>query len=130
MPSLEQHIKIGAVAGGVVGALYSTSKQFSDLKMNPALKFDIWKLVGSTLLGAGLGAIAGALPDLVEPATNPHHRQFFHSIAMIGVVGCGAAAVEKSKMDKEMRQLVYCTFVGYVSHLVADSETAMGIDLV
>ena len=27
----------------------------------------------------GFGAMCGSLPDLLEPAIHPNHRQFFHS---------------------------------------------------
>lgn len=37
--------------------------------------------------GSVLAAICTNLPDILEPATNPHHRQFFHSFAFAVVIG-------------------------------------------
>lgn len=35
----------------------------------------------ATLLGGGLGGyLGGAMPDLLEPATSGHHRDFAHSV--------------------------------------------------
>lgn len=39
------------------------------------------------LVGATLGSLSATLPDLFEPATNPHHRQFFHSVTFAAIVG-------------------------------------------
>ena len=39
---------------------------------------------------AGLAAALANLPDRLEPAIHPHHRQFFHSLAFgvtVGYVG-------------------------------------------
>lgn len=33
------------------------------------------------LTSGGFAAFATRLPDVLEPALHPHHRQFFHSIA-------------------------------------------------
>jgi len=46
------------------------------------------KLSWPELLGAGLSGVAGAfLPDIIEPATSPNHRSFFHSLTFMGVAG-------------------------------------------
>lgn len=39
-----------------------------------------------TLGGALIGYKLGTLPDLIEPATSPRHRAFFHSVAFAGAV--------------------------------------------
>ena len=45
------------------------------------------------LPNAAAGCIGGycfaTLPDVVEPATSPHHRQFFHSLLFAGILGYG-----------------------------------------
>lgn len=38
--------------------------------------------------GAGLAAFATNLPDVIEPAIHPHHRQFFHSLTFAALL-CG-----------------------------------------
>ena len=41
------------------------------------------------LVAGSLAWLAGTLPDILEPARHPNHRQFFHSLAFAGLVGHG-----------------------------------------
>lgn len=37
-----------------------------------------------------IGAFLGRLPDMIEPSLgNPNHRQFFHSVAILGLLETG-----------------------------------------
>jgi hypothetical protein len=38
------------------------------------------------LLATGVGMVVGLLPDLLEPALHPNHRQFFHSYAVTALL--------------------------------------------
>ncbi len=44
---------------------------------------------GKPVVHAALAAACGTLPDILEPAFHPNHRQFFHSIGFAGLLGCG-----------------------------------------
>lgn len=44
------------------------------------------ELTVKPIVSAAIAAAATNLPDLIEPASNPHHRQFFHSIALGSLV--------------------------------------------
>ena len=39
----------------------------------------------TALLAGGIGALCGALLDIIEAATNLHHRQFPHSVAFVAL---------------------------------------------
>ena len=41
------------------------------------------------LAAATIGTLVGKLPDQLEPALHPNHRQFFHSVLVFGLVGYG-----------------------------------------
>src|SRR5258708_34325915 len=41
------------------------------------------------LVGAAIAACATNLPDVIEPAIHPHHRQFFHGVVFAAGVGYG-----------------------------------------
>jgi membrane-bound metal-dependent hydrolase YbcI (DUF457 family) len=41
------------------------------------------ELLGFTLFGT----VGAFLPDVIEPATSPNHRSFFHSLSFAGVAG-------------------------------------------
>jgi membrane-bound metal-dependent hydrolase YbcI (DUF457 family) len=54
-----------------------------------------WELV--QVAGAGIGgAVGGIVPDMLEPATNPHHRELFHSVA------AGSIAILAGKDSRSM----------------------------
>lgn len=84
---------------------------------------------------AGVVAVfATALPDYLEPATNPHHRQFFHSAAFATAL----VALMKKLYDwvpatsghALVRDILLSIGIGYLAHLGADATTAMGLPLV
>lgn len=110
------------------------------------------------VVGAALGATCGGvLPDVLEPALSPDHRQFAHGMLPTAAVawfgkgkhreGCealyawaksapipGEAAQADSGQNDTPRWLrfVIAGFfralpVGYVSHLIADAATPRGL---
>ena len=86
------------------------------------------------MLAAGLGAFCGKLPDILEPAlNNPHHRQFFHSFAMLIAVGYGVKKVyewqPENNLDAFVRGVVLFAGAGYVSHLLLDATTPCSLPI-
>ncbi len=89
---------------------------------------------GTALMACGLGSLCGSLPDLIEPATNPHHRQFFHSVAF------GLLALEglrriyrwqpEDDLNRAVRGLTLIAGGAYLIHLAMDSTTPMSLPLV
>jgi len=86
------------------------------------------------LLGAAGGAIFGTLPDILEPALHPNHRQFFHSIAALGLVSTGLYKLYKWDPDddfyKVVRALSMVACGAYIIHLAMDSGTPKSLPLV
>lgn len=82
-------------------------------------------ILGRTVL---LGAVAGALPDILEPPTDRFHRRFFHSFATLGYTAMLLNAVgERSADDPERRAVAMSLIAAYMSHLLLDSRTPMGL---
>lgn len=81
-----------------------------------------------------LASLLGTLPDLIEPATNPNHRQFFHSIVFATAVGYGIYKAYKwqpeSQLEQIIRGLILITGGAYLAHLAMDFTTAKGLPLV
>ena len=82
----------------------------------------------------GMGAVVGKLPDLLEPSLkNPHHRQFFHSLAILGLVGYGTKKVydwePQNMVESVVRGIALFAGVGYLSHLLLDAVTSRSIPL-
>lgn len=86
------------------------------------------------ILGAMLATGSTNLPDLIEPAIHPNHRQFFHSIAFAGILGWGALKIynwePELPIDKAMRFVLLTCTAGYLIHLALDALTAKSLPLV
>jgi len=80
-----------------------------------------------------VAALASGLPDLLEPATSPHHRQFCHSAAFAALVIAGMKKLyewqPKTPGDALLRDVLLSIGFGYLAHLGADATTAMGLPL-
>ncbi|MEY8216422.1 MAG: metal-dependent hydrolase [Colwellia sp.] len=72
--------------------------------------------------------------DFLEPATNPHHRQFCHSVLTAGVVSFGLFEAMKwnanSTLEKITRGVVLIAGFSYLSHLVLDATTPRSLPLI
>jgi len=86
------------------------------------------------LLGASASALLARLPDILEPAHNPHHRQFFHSLAFASVLGYGLYRAYEWEPDAPMEELARSIALicgsAYLLHLAADFMTARSLPLI
>jgi inner membrane protein len=85
-------------------------------------------------LAAGLVAsVFTKLPDLVEPATSPNHRQFFHSFAFASLLGLGLYKLHQWQPiedgDKFWRAVGMIGLGSYLIHLACDATTAKSLPL-
>ena len=113
MPNGKTHIILGAVAG-VAAAIAFQHYSRSEEKKNEPLD---WMDVGCCAL---IGAAAGCLPDIIEPATSPNHRKFFHSFLFGAVV---LYALGRLTAQCSFRLLLYVIGAAYLTHLTADAQT-------
>ena len=92
---------------------------------------DQQKGLAHPLVGGTASALLASLPDAIEPAIHPHHRQFFHSVAFAGLVGYGLLRAYQWKPETDGQELlrVAALLVGsaYLLHLAADLFTARSI---
>lgn len=83
---------------------------------------------------AAFGYAAGTLPDILEPATSPNHRQFFHSIAVVGMLGWGLWRLWEWQPEDDAQKLLkwlgLCAGGAYLVHLVMDATTPRGLPVV
>lgn len=101
-------------AGALTGVVMACHGQCQDEDVNP-------------LLAIGASTVFSKLPDWIEPATNPHHRQFFHSVSFLVMLGYGLKKAydwkPEDKGGQMLRFLTLCAGAGYISHLVLDGVT-------
>ena len=94
---------------------------------------DQQKGLAHPLFGGIVSALLASLPDAIEPAIHPHHRQFFHSIVFAGLVGYGLHRAYHWKPETDGQNLLRgaTLLVGsaYLLHLAADSFTARSIPI-
>ena len=71
MPNCRTHTQVGAIAGVTLAGYHARDETPADLMME--------------LLGGAIGGyVGGRLPDLIEPATFPGHRDVVHSCVALG----------------------------------------------
>ena len=111
MADFKTHALVGCVAG--VGA-YLLGSWFLQRQIS---------LGGLALSGLG-GLSTGCLPDVFEPALNPNHRSFFHSLTAGGAVGyLDWRAIEFDQLSDDARLTILVLSAGYISHLILDAAT-------
>lgn len=90
--------------------------------------------VGMSLVGATLGSAMTKLPDVLEPAIHPNHRQFFHSIAFASLLGMATHKVYQWKpedpIDKAVRFVLLVGASAYFIHLLLDASTPKSLPLI
>ena len=86
------------------------------------------------VMGAVLAGGMTNLPDLIEPAVHPNHRQFFHSVAFAGILGWGTYKVfewePEHPVDKAIRFLLLIGAAGYLIHLALDACSPKSLPLI
>ena len=86
------------------------------------------------LLGAILATGFTKLPDMLEPATHPNHRQFFHSVTFAGMLGVATHKVycwkPDNPADETVRFFLLVCASAYFIHLLLDAGTPKSLPLI
>ena len=81
-----------------------------------------------------VAALAAGIPDYLEPATSPHHRQFCHSTVFGAALIAGMKKlydwVPSTPGQALLRDTLLSIGFGYLAHLGADATTAMGLPFI
>jgi membrane-bound metal-dependent hydrolase YbcI (DUF457 family) len=84
--------------------------------------------------GAALSAMLTNLPDRLEPAIHPNHRQFFHSWAFAGMLGVAAHRAyyweTDNKFDEAVRFTILVGIGAYMVHLLLDASTPKSLPII
>lgn len=117
MANRSTHAAVGALAGL---AIYGLVKQSQN---------EDWTLGGVTA-AIGCGVAVGISADVLEPALLPNHRGPFHSVALLmGIAYANKRALESTQMTLEQKMATVVASAAYVSHLILDAATPMGLPL-
>lgn len=119
MPNRNTHQLLAALAAG--GIYLANKEPNSDI-------------AGKSLLNISIATLTTNLPDLIEPVTNPHHRQFYHSFVFGSLVASAGIKLYQWQPEEDWeqfaRQLLLFGCAGYLIHLIADSFTPRGLPLI
>ncbi len=127
MPNRDIHIN-GTLSTAFPLEIFLLIKDFSIDK-----KIDL--LISLKRLGiAGSFAVIGVLlPDILEPASNPGHRKFFHSLLLAGLLITFFVMLNKKIItieNDDVRRIINYLGIGYGVHLLQDSTTKKKLPLV
>ena len=130
MANFKKHLETGAIIGTITAILLYLVRYFKEHRRNPDYRFSFWKFIQAILAGCALGALTGIVTDKIEPATNPNHRGFFHSITFWFAL---SVATYKLLFERDVdclcKELVVIGFAGYSSHLMLDMQTPKSLPL-
>ena len=131
MANFHEHQRKGAITGCLTGAGCYFFFHFKEKEKNPEKKFNVLELLGCTTLGGITGAVAGVLPDKLEPASNPNHRKFFHSAVFCFIVSwLTLKIVQKHEASLFVKVLALAGLTGCVTHFALDSKTPKSVPLI
>ena len=122
MANFKTHFLVGAATGAVANLV----KQASQKALDPGREFSWYELLAWSAAG---GAIA-SIPDLLEPATSPNHRGFFHSIAFGALAIFALKGKHLDRIDSEVKELLGLAAYSYLSHLFLDATTPKGLPII
>lgn len=119
MPCAQSHRIVAGIAVGGVIAFHESRKG-----AQTALPY----------IGGGLATLFGTLPDVLEPAHHPNHRQFFHSWAFGASLGYSGYKLykwrPKEDWQKALRFVGLIAIASYLIHMLMDSTTPKSLPLV
>ena len=82
-------------------------------------------------LGGLVAMLAASLPDVLEPATSPNHRQFCHSVVFAGGLVTGLKEIyqwtPETPLGRFVRDVLLSAGLAYLIHLGVDATTAKSI---
>jgi len=79
-------------------------------------------------------SMLASLPDFVEPAIHPNHRQFFHGVVFAAALGAGVYQTyqwgPETPMQEFLRAAIMIGGTAYLLHLAADACTRKSVPFV
>ncbi len=119
MPNGPVHVGTGGLVGAFTAAALASEQDNGD---------------GAFIGGGLVGALAGPLPDALEPALNPNHRGICHGWACAALIAYGMyQAYRWEPADEWGRFFRWLGLIGgaaYLSHLALDARTPKGLPVI
>jgi inner membrane protein len=130
MPNRKEHMEAGAWTATGFAFVANVIAQAERKRQDPSYQFNPLECVGVSVAAHFVGRFAGQLPDLLEPAFHPGHRDLFHSVGFGALIVAGASKLNKnSQLASNAKFVVNTAAAAYISHLVLDGATPAGIPI-
>lgn len=121
MPNFKTHLATGILAGAAVALLQENWR----CARNESHRIDLLKIA----MGGVIGGATSCVADILEPAVNPNHRRFFHSLGFACLV-LYLWNQNQNRLDEPTRELGEVAGCGYLSHLALDFCTPRCLPLI
>lgn len=112
--------------GGACGFGADLLRQMYEQRNEPLYTFNFDRAITVGLTAT----LAAPTWDLLEPATTPNHRGFFHSVACMALVTWAAWGEPSRHLSPGARNFLQSASFGALSHSVVDGFSPKGIPLV
>ncbi len=119
----KEHLNVGFLTGMICSVAYLLNQP----KEKKGLELIDFRNILIIMGGSTFGSL---LPDVIEPATNPNHRSIFHSVLFGSILTGNLIHNRNAKPDYILKMAINSISAGYISHLVTDSTTPMGLPIV
>lgn len=91
--------------------------------------------VDGSAFAMGLASAAlPSLPDLLEPANNPNHRRFFHSVVFLAGLAHAMHRVYRWEAEEDWEKLARAVLLiggaAYLGHLALDAMSPKSLPLI
>lgn len=116
MPNFNVHFTVGIIVGIITLSILHDQNDFVSGPL-------------SIFVAIALSTIGSILPDIIEPARNPNHRAFFHSVLVLIITILLSYYLLKC-VDSAKMFMVGFLVIGYVSHLALDFMTPKSLPLI
>lgn len=129
MANAKQHFVVAAAVAGVGYLAWKGFEHwFDDQLPEDAQDHKTPFSLGELALWSAAGGCIGLLPDILEPATTPNHRSFFHSFSFIALAAWLAFRFCRG-LSFAAKVVLALVALPYLSHLVLDARTKRGLPL-
>ncbi len=121
MPNSKEHLESG-IALSIADVILSKSNYTNN-------EIDYRRIIADLILKIPIGMFGSVLADLLEPANNPNHREFFHSISFAIFLLIVYFFVDTSSLDQKLKEIIKLIIIEYWVHLGLDSRTPKGLPI-
>jgi len=126
MPNYQEHLE----ASFIITIIDNIINQIKKINSGSNIEFDFKEYLLNIMIEIPIGIITSSIPDQIEPAKNPNHREFFHSFTIIGIIFFLMDLIAKSNINDDIKKMLKSACKQYLGHLLLDLTTPKGLPII